>query len=365
MAKNKQKWRKILLGVVFVLINIVVIILAAFSEFGNAENAAELVDVKMNGWLLIPATLCFIVATIANIYKYVITMRSSYVANKKPNRKEIWKHSWRVVMLGKYYDNITPAAVGGQPFQIYYMYKNTDLPHGKAASIPIVGMISTQVGFLIIALICFLFGGVAKDNPALMVMAWIGLLFYAFWPAMVVGISYFPKATVKFLNFFVKILAKLHIVKNRELALKKVEREVTEYAKATKIVLKSRKLVINVLILSIIYNAFIAMIPFFVLAAFGGNMDFWACFCTTVAILSAVYFVPTPGNAGAAEGTFFVVFSTLAKGYVFWAMLVWRLFSYYIYIIMGLVTYASINLEKGRGKKLNAEKSNQPEETEN
>ena len=101
------------------------------------------------------------------------------------------------------------------------------------------------------------------------------------------------------------------------------------------------------------------MIPFFVLTAFGGEMDFLPCFVTTVAVTAAVYFVPTPGNAGAAEGTFFVVFSALSQGYVFWAMLVWRFFSYYIYIMMGPIIYLKMHLEKKRKEKVLNEKNTQ------
>lgn len=347
---QKNRWRKPLLVALFILMNVAVIVATAVSEFGNSKNAAELSEVHINGWLLVPALMCFIVATVANVYKYVLGIRESYAPSKRPSTREIWKQAWRVVMLGKYYDNITPAAVGGQPFQIYYMYKNTKLPHGKAAAIPIVGMISTQIGFLIVAVLCFLLGSVANDQPALIVMAWLGLLVYAFWPVMVAGISYFPKQTVKFLNFLVRVLAKLHIIKNPEVTFRKVEKEVLDYAQATKVILKTRGMFVKVVVLSVIYNVLITAIPFFVLTAFGGDMGFWECFGTTMAVMSAVYFVPTPGNSGAAEGTFFVVFSALSTGYVFWAMLVWRLFSYYIYIMIGPLIYLHMHLEKKRGR---------------
>lgn len=351
-VKSKPKWRKPVLIALFVLLNVAVIVATATMEFGNSKTAAELSEVSIDWWLLIPAVICFVVATIANIYKYVIAMRVSYKADKLPDARTIWKHAWRVVMLGKYYDNVTPAAVGGQPFQIYYMYKNTKLSHGKAAAIPIVGMITTQIGFLAIAIVCFLFGSLAEDQPALIVMAWLGLLVYAFWPVMVAGISYFPKPTIRFLRFLVKILAKLRIIKNRELILAKVETEVMSYAKATKTIMKTPGMFTKQFVLSVIYNGLVSAIPFFVLTAFGSDVGFWESFGTTLAVTSAVYFVPTPGNSGAAEGTFFLVFSALSTGYVFWAMLIWRFFSYYIYIILGPVIYFFMHLEKRRGKEL-------------
>ncbi|MDO4742198.1 MAG: lysylphosphatidylglycerol synthase transmembrane domain-containing protein [Candidatus Saccharibacteria bacterium] len=343
--RPKRSIKKIALIIGFIILNVIVIIATATSEFGNSKEAAELSEVKINWWLILPALGCFILATLANVYKYVATMRSAY-KDKAPACKKIWRDSWRVVMLGKYYDNITPAAVGGQPFQVYYMLKNTDLPHGDSASIPLIGMISTQIGFLVIAIPCFIFGGLASENPTLLLMASVGLLFYAFWPIMVAGTTYFPKATAKFLNFFVKFLALIKVVKNREKALLKVEKEVSSYSEAVKEASRHGKLLIKLLLLSLIFEFLILSIPYFVLTAFGGEVGFVECFITTAAVTSAVYFVPTPGNSGAAEGTFFVVFSALSTGYIFWAMLFWRFFSYYIYIIIGALIYLRLYVKR-------------------
>lgn len=344
-SKKKKRKSKIILTILFILINIVVIAVTALSEFGNSKNATKLFEIKINWWLLIPAVLCFLVATIIDVSKYALMMRK-LSSEEIFKEKDGWKIARRTVLLGKYYDNITPAAVGGQPFQIYYMRKKSGLSRGDSTSVPMFGMISLQISFIIIALICFLFGGVANDYPALIVTAWIGLAFYAFWPIMVAGVSFFPKPTTAFIKFIVKILAKVKIVKNRREALEKVENEVDEYAKSVKTILKTRGLFFQTIILSLIYNLFFASIPFFVLTAFGGDVNFWSCFGTTIAVMSAVYFIPTPGNSGAAEGTFFVVFSALSSGYVFWAMLVWRFFSYYIYIIVGLIIYFMTHIRK-------------------
>ncbi len=347
-----KNWKKTIGVILFVLLNVAVIAVTAFSEFGNSKNATELSEVKLSWWFLVPAARCFIVAICFEVLKYIPMIRrlasSNELINKETKlaRKNVPKVARRTVLLGKYYDNITPAAIGGQPFQIYYMRHNSGLPVGASTSIPIVGMISNQIGFLLIAIICFLFGGIAYTRPALIVTAWIGLLFYAFWPVMVAGVSFFPKPTTRFLKFIVKILAKLRIVKNRNKALLRIEHEVEEYAKSVKLIMKTRGLFLQVVGLSVLFNALVASIPFFVLTAFGGNVSFIECFILTVAVMSAVYFIPTPGNAGAAEGTFFLVFSALSSGYVFWAMLVWRFFSYYIYIIAGPVIYFLMHLEK-------------------
>lgn len=354
IAKDQQKkiqktfLKRPLLIIIFVLINVAVIAATASSEFGNSANAVELSEVKINWWMLIPAALCFVVALSLEIGKYVLMMKKMAGNKKNFDIKKARKVARRTVILGKYYDNITPAAMGGQPFQIYYMHKNAGLPSGLATTIPIIGMISGQIGFIIIAVLCFLFGSLSINNAALIATACFGLLFYAFWPTAVILATFLPKAMAEFIKAGVILLAKMHIVKNKDEVIKKTEYEVNEYAKSVRMILKTKGLFLKTILMSVGFNVLISMIPFFVLAAFGGEVDFLPCFVTTVAITSAVYFVPTPGNAGAAEGTFYVVFSALSEGYVFWAMLCWRFFSYYIYIIMGPLTYLKMHLEKRR-----------------
>lgn len=345
-----KKLKKPALTLAFIAINIAVIAITAFSEFGNSENAAQLSEVQINWWFLLPAAACFIVAITLEIHKYIIMMREAAKVNTKKQTKKVWRVARRTVLLGKYYDSVTPAAIGGQPFQIWYMHKNAGIGKGMATTIPIIGMISNQIGFIIVASVAFLFGSLSINNAVLMATACFGLLFYAFWPIAILIATFLPNTTAELINLIVKFLAKIHIVKDKEKAIKKVSDGVDEYAKCVKQILKTRGLFLREILLSVCFHLLISMIPFFVLTAFGGAVDFLPCLVTTIAVTSAVYFVPTPGNAGAAEGTFFVVFSALSSGYIFWAMLTWRFFSYYIYIIIGAIIYVRMHFEKKKNK---------------
>ena len=346
---KKSKKLKILLVILFIAMNAAVIAATAFSEFGNSKNATELSQVKINWWLLIPAALCFIFAINTEIEKYRLMIKQM-AAPGSFKKHEDRKLARRVVILGRYYDNITPAAIGGQPFQIYYLHKKGNLSTGLSTAVSLFGMISIQIAFIIIALLCFIFSNLAQENAALLITALLGLLFYAFWPFMVFTALFFPKTTTKIITFIVRILAKVKIIKDRNAAIIKTEKNVAEYVKSVKTILKAKGLFIKTIGLSLAFNILVAMIPYFVLTAFGGDVSFFSCFALTIAVMSAVYFIPTPGNSGAAEGTFFVVFSALSTGYVFWAMLFWRLFSYYIYIFMGLIQYFVLQVEKRREK---------------
>lgn len=346
---SRKKIQKTILMLVFIAFNIAVIIATAVNEFSGSNEAAELSEVKLNWWMLIPATLCFIVMITLEYGKYVLMIQKSTPKGTFTTR-EVWKLAIRTVMIGRYYDKVTPAAVGGQPAQILNMRKTGKISNGLATAIPIFSMISGQATFLIIAIPCFLFSGIAFKNPVLITTAWIGLLFYAFWPAMVAGTVFFPKQTAKFINFIVRILAKIKIVKNKDKAIRQVEEEVDEYTKNVKLITKKSGVFGGVMIMSLFSNLLVSFLPYFVLMAFGGDIDFFESFLLSIGVEAAVYFVPTPGNSGVAEGTFYVVFSRLSTGYVFWAMMLWRLFSYYIYIIVGPIIFLKMQIEKKKAK---------------
>ncbi|MBR6532529.1 flippase-like domain-containing protein [Candidatus Saccharibacteria bacterium] len=346
MPKKKKSTRKILLTLLFVALNVAVIAITAFSEFGNSENAVKFSEVKFNFWFLIPAIIAFCVALFLEVRKFLMIMKKTCNFKTRAELRKAHKDARRAVLIGRYYDNITPAAIGGQPFQIYYMNKNTNVGGGLATTIPIISMISGQLGFLVIAVLCFSLGSIAINNTPLIAAACFGLLFYAFWPIAVLIATFLPKTTTEIITLGVRFLAKIHVIKSKHEAIKKAEHGVNEYARCVKLILKTRGLFLKTILMSVAFHVLISSIPFFVLNAFGANIDFIPCFVSVVAVTSAVYFIPTPGNAGAAEGTFYVVFSALSSGYVFWAMLIWRFFSYYAYILLGGITYLLMHFDK-------------------
>ena len=51
----------------------------------------------------------------------------------------------------------------------------------------------------------------------------------------------------------------------------------------------------------------------------------------------AASFIPLPGGTGVAELSFTAIFASLMGSDIFWAMLIWRILTYYSYIIQGIL----------------------------
>lgn len=336
---RKKKHFKQFLTIVFIIANIAIILWTASQEF-SGKNSVKLSDVKIHWWFLIPALISFIVAITSECYKYGMLLKE--LAGKKD-----FKLSRQTVLLGRYYDNITPAAIGGQPFQILHM-KRGGVPGEYAAMVPIIGFVTTQLAFVALGILTIIFGANIVLSPVTYAASYFGLVLYGSLPVMIVFFALVPKTAKKLTHSFMFFLHKIHIVKNIEKSEEKAFGEIEKYSKCIKKVLKDKKLFWKTMGLSFLYQFGMVSIPFFVISAFGGGISYLAATMTAITIMAAVAFVPTPGNAGAAEGSFYLVFSALSSGYTFWAMLVWRFFSYYAFIALGGLTYLELSLDKKR-----------------
>ena len=130
---------------------------------------------------------------------------------------------------------------------------------------------------------------------------------------------------------------KIHLLKDPEAASEKAISSLQSYTDALRAFGRSTRQIIVVAFLSLLYQAAFMSLPFFVLRFFGADVDFVSCFCKVVFIYAAMAVIFTPGNSGAAEASFYMVFSELSGGAVFWGMLVWRALCYYSWIVLGAI----------------------------
>jgi glycosyltransferase involved in cell wall biosynthesis len=102
---------------------------------------------------------------------------------------------------------------------------------------------------------------------------------------------------------------------------------------------------IKVTLYSLLSQFSLLALPYFLMASFSTSVfeispiEFNLVHVTMMTALSNVILgiVPTLGSAGAAEFTFATVFSTFLKGnYLLWAILLWRVMLFYIWLIIGV-----------------------------
>ncbi|MBR4911055.1 MAG: flippase-like domain-containing protein [Clostridia bacterium] len=348
--KKEGSFRRIFWTAVTIVINLTIVGYIAFHEIsGNAGNIRSIPPSEIQYGFIALGFLCFGLAVFAEYRKYL----KMIVASEGRCDRE---GAINCVLIGKYYDNITPFGAGGQPFQIYYLRKRGMAP-GTANTVPIVGFITQQFAFVILAGIVFVGNrNVLGEIALIRYAAYVGLLLYLALPVMILLFAFVPKPFKKFIKGVSVILTKLHIFKNADKASERICGALDEYTLSLKKMGERPFILVSLILFSALYQTAILSVPFFMIRAFGGTGSWWTIFSITVYIYSAITIVPTPGNSGAAEGSFYAVFSSLEGGFLFWAMVIWRIIVYFSWIITGIiaVTRSAVKKSVYRKKKVPA-----------
>lgn len=336
---KRKKILRIVGAIVFVILNAIVLFFTARNDF--SKDAPPITSAPFSGknlLFLLCAIGCLVLAIAAETIKFLMMMH-------RLGERVSLRAALETMILGKYYDYITPSGAGGQPFQIWNLHAK-GYSQGAASAMPLASFVTMQFGFVLIAIPVFLFNNGAVDSVAIRIAAYVGLVAYMLVPIMIVLSAISPAASAKIVGFFVKIGAKLRLVKHPARTAEKAENALLRYSDSLKTIAKSPILLVALFVFSVLYQAAICAIPYFVVRMFGGQLGFIQSLSMCVYVYFSVTIIPTPGNAGAAEGSFYLLFNQLDTSGLFWAMLIWRFLTYYIFLILGLLVYAVRALER-------------------
>lgn len=320
----------------FVLLNAVVIFFIAKDALANEPPPMEPFSFA-NILFLLGGIMCLVVVLGCETTKYLLMM-------KHLGEKVSVRHAFSTAALGKYYDCITPSGAGGQPFQIWYLHSQ-GYSVGASSAMPLSGFFTMQFGFSGLCLIMFTFFNGAMKDPAIKITAYIGAVAYMVVPIMIIISGFAPKIAMRIVAFFVRIGAFLHIVKNPNHAIMKSVKTLNSYSRDIKKITANKRLLVKLLLLSLLFQTAMCSMPFFAIHTFGGTIDYFTALALCTFIQAAISLIPTPGNSGAAEGAFYIIFST------FWPTMLWRFLCYYSFIIIGVLIYAYTAFVKFKERK--------------
>lgn len=258
--------------------------------------------------------------------------------------------SFKVAQLGKYYDDITPLAAGGQPFQATYL-KGRGVPIQNSLSIPLAKYVFGQISWVIISLTALIVSSIDKSyGDWVSIMSVIGFVLGFFLLFIVFFLSVSKKAGKFLIVKTLKLLQKMKIVKNYEKQYEKITKMVSDYQEVMKQYAKSPRDFIVLVISSLAKTVLYFSIPYFILKFFvptlGGDIYFKMLIMSVLVDLAASFF-PLPGGAGMTEISFSAAFASiiaplnLSVNPGIWVMIMWRFCSFYFFLLqgIGILTY--------------------------
>ena len=342
--KSKSVSKKAALTILFIAVNVIAIMVTALIDFGGQGDVVPFTEVMgtfgENFIYGLIALALFLGALLSETLKRYVLLKASL------KHSGLFGLAMKTAVVTKYYDSITPFGTGGQPMEIYYMRKK-GVPGSIASGIAITCYALGLFASVFITAAMLIWRGFPITNTAIKVMAIIGLIINIVVPLGVLIFSIIPKVG----DFIAKIIAKflelIHLEKNTETLRKNALNVMKEYANCIIFFFGKYSLAtLLVFFFGLCYNIAIFSVPYFVMRLCGvpaANVNYFDVVTMCLICFCSVTFIPTPGNSGAAEISFYTIFADafrsagLASGILFWGVMSWRIATYYLFILAGLV----------------------------
>ena len=321
------------------LLNIAVVVIIFITQLAKEDlmSITELLSKNLNYWFILLTFVCFgLIALTDTVRLNVLTKQSS--GRSRPFL------CYKTFALGRYYDCITPMSTGGQPFQIFYM-KSRGLSASASISVPMGRYIIGQISWGILATVSIILASTLNEMDAsqVSIVSYVGYAINMFIVVFIIFLSVSKGVGKKLVVWALKFLHKIKIVKNYEAQYNKVLKVVNDYQTAIQGYAKHFGQFLILLLLSLLNSLLTYFLPFLICSAFIG---FDASLIVPTMVMSMMIdmasgFIPLPGGTGMSELSFTALFASILDGSVmFWALLMWRFMSYYIYILQGICVIA-------------------------
>ena len=228
-----------------------------------------------------------------------------------------------VALIGFYYCNITPSSAGGQPMQVNSMRK-AGIPVGYGTMAVTIRFITNQTMTSVIALVLYFLNKdfVHEQLAGAIWLVRIGWLINFAAVPLVLLAAFKRNWVQKLAEMLISGLEKLHIIRNKEAFVSKVTEVLDTYHTA---------------LLNLMHS------PGQILLQFAcSTIGLLALFSTTVFVYYAFGLTGTPWYQ-----------NIFKDGTIGLALLIWRFFTYYLYLIVGVFTILleKIILKREAGKR--------------
>lgn len=262
-----------------------------------------------------------------------------YTANSVRNKLSFIK-AFQTTMVGLLFNNITPFASGGQPAQLYYLTQ-ASFQLGEASSILLMKLIVYQTSLILYSFV-LLFVRYSFFRSHVSTLGYLITLGFVVNVLVVSGlllIGFLPTFTTKLCRGLIHILAKIHIIKNKDASTQKTIHQIQEFHDVFRVLLSQKWILLNSVVITTLQHTAFFFIPFCICMALGIEMiSVLSVLAASAFVLLISSFVPLPGASGGAEGSFYLLFGIflIQPGITAVALILWRLITYYLPIIVGL-----------------------------
>ncbi len=325
----KRNWKRILLMLFTVAVLVFFVILDP--DLKEADNV--LLEISPLWFLL--ALACMIVYYVGDTVMYLIG--ADLMGVRQP-----FFEGLLTTMIGFFYSAITPLASGGQPFQVVQM-KKRGINVGTSTSILMLKFLSWHMVITIMGIfgIVLLWERNLFSSTAMLVMFIVGIFVHMACLFIGILLSIKPSLVEKAGNSILNFTQRVFLRKKPE-KLEKMrgawEKFVADYKQAMVFAGQHKGGMVLIILTGIVEVFSYMATTYFTYRGLGFcQTGFMEIVLVQIMLTISVAFIPLPGASIASEGGFYAVFTKYFSASRSVGMLIWRLLTYYMTIILGLI----------------------------
>ena len=279
---------------------------------------------------------------------YLFDALSLWYFGKAYKQDYTFKQSFVNAISGTFFNGITPFASGGQFAQVYIFNKQGIVPTNSSSILLMCFICYQSVLVLYTGVVVLLkYNYFVTEQAGVFSLAILGFMINF---AVILGL--FGGAKSKRLQHFVthnvlKLLCKMHIIKDYEMTCAKIEQYLADFREQLKFLQKNRMVLVKSCLCNFVKLTIIYSMPFFAAKALNLNVSWWE-FLDFLGLCSFIYlinaFLPIPGASGGSEGIYVLLFSFLGTVGTSSSLFLWRFMTYYLGLIIGGLVF-SLNKE--------------------
>ncbi len=331
-------------GTIFNFILIITIFAGLLIYMINVDGIDNIINLlhQVNYNWVIAGLICLIIYWICE----AITL---HVPLKRMYKNQTFGNSVKVSMIGQLFNNITPFSSGGQPMQAYELTK-TGKRVSDSLSVLMLKFIVTQIA-LVATTVIIVFAEFDFFKMLMHDYLWVAILGFgvnivAIIVAIIAGIN--KKLITSIVNPIIKLLGKIHVFKQPDKVIDNFDKSMDNFSGQFKVMKSEKLMVLKMFVVAVIQSMSYYSITYMVYKAFGNSgITFLQIIPAQAFLLLIMTFVPTPGSGLGAEGGFYLLFNSIfKKGTINMSILFWRIYTFYLPIIVGALFLIPIKAKK-------------------
>lgn len=257
------------------------------------------------------------------------------------DHKFTFKHAIELVFIWEFASAISPTSIGGSAVAVFFLSQEK-ISAAKAVSIVLYTVIVDSIFFLISMVLLLMYFGPVMIRPGMegLLDGKYGYLFVTVWLFIFSygGILLWGLFRPKVISAILNGLAKLPLIRRFREGLEQIGRDVITTSKE----LRTKPLSFHFQAILLTVGAWVTRfvaVNFIILALISADwsfMDHFLVYARSETMYVITQFSPTPGGSGVMELVFSGFFADyISKPIGSLAALLWRLITYYPYLIVG------------------------------